>query len=252
MSTLDYLMQMLAQLKAKTDSIPSVRWATVTQTDPLHVLVDGDSEVLPVSPASLVSGMGVGVRVLVLFHARRVTVLGAAGGTPGVPVGSVTAFAGEHVPAGWLLCDGATHSKAQYPALAAVLGATGTGTSFNVPDMRGRFPLGAGRNRANTSSYWGTAAAGQVDMPLGEYAGEYEHTLTVDQMPNHNHGVYSTSSKWVNGAGIYASNVGAGSGWEIVSNWASNANFLDTRKVGGGKAFKSMPPYYSMNFIIKT
>lgn len=251
MSTLDYLMQMLAQLKAKTDSIPSVRWATVTQTDPLRVLVDGDSEVLQVSPASLVSGMGVGVRVLVLFHARRVTVLGAAGGTPGVPVGSVTAFAGEHVPAGWLLCDGATHSKAQYPALAAVLGATGTGTSFNVPDMRGRIPMGAGAPSQNTDNAWGSIQL-QGEWVLGRRVGEYKHGLTVAEMPTHNHAVFGTGSKWASGAGIYASNVGAGSGWEIISNWVSGANYLDTKQAGGNSLHNNVQPSLVVNFIIKT
>ncbi|MBB6333631.1 phage tail protein [Schaalia hyovaginalis] len=251
MSTLDYLMDTLAQVKARAESAASYRWATVTSVRPLRLLFDGEQTPVLREPVNLVGPLEAGQRVWVITVLRRSTIVGRAGGS-GLPTGALLPYAGATPPQGFLLCDGATHPKTQYPALAAVLGATGTGTSFNVPDMRGRFPLGAGRNRANTSSYWGTAAAGQVNIPLGEYAGEYEHTLTVDQMPNHNHGVYSTSSKWVNGAGIYASNVGAGSGWEIVSNWAANANFLDTRKVGGDKAFKSMPPYYSVNFIIKT
>ena len=166
-----------------------------------------------------------------------------------VPTGTMQFFAGATAPDGYLLCDGKQYNTSQYPELAKVLGVTGT--TSNVPDMRGRVPVGAGANRANTSNRWGTVNAGEVNIPRGEYGGVYQQTLTVDQMPNHKHDVYSTSSKWVSGAGIYASNVGAGSGWEIVSNWASGANYLDTKQVGGGKPFKVMPAYRSDNWIIK-
>ena len=73
---------------------------------------------------------------------------------PGTPVGSLVAFAGATAPSGWLLCDGRAVSRTTYSALFAAIGtAWGVGdgsTTFNLPDMRGRFlrgvDNGAGRD----------------------------------------------------------------------------------------------------------
>jgi len=63
-----------------------------------------------------------------------------------VPSGSVTAFAGSSVPAGWLECDGSAVSRTTYAALFAAVGTTyGVGdgsTTFNLPQLRGEFIRG--------------------------------------------------------------------------------------------------------------
>ncbi len=64
---------------------------------------------------------------------------------------------------GWLLCDGAQYNVADYPALAATLGATGE--TFQVPDMRGRTLWGANGNlgatiEAGLPNATGTLSAG--------------------------------------------------------------------------------------------
>ena len=67
---------------------------------------------------------------------------------PAVPVGSMQAFAGSSAPTGWLLCNGTTASRTTYSNLYSVIGTTyGVGdgsTTFGLPDMRGRVPMGAG------------------------------------------------------------------------------------------------------------
>ena len=66
----------------------------------------------------------------------------AAGGISQlVPTGSVLTFAGSAAPTGWLVCDGASLSTTAYASLFAVIGYTfgGSGGSFNLPDLRGRF-----------------------------------------------------------------------------------------------------------------
>jgi hypothetical protein len=68
------------------------------------------------------------------------------------PAGSILPYAGDTAPSGWLLCDGGTYTTTTYPNLYAVVAFRfgGSGTSFKVPDLRGRFlrgrDNGAGRD----------------------------------------------------------------------------------------------------------
>lgn len=102
-------------------------------------------------------------------------------GTPGAPVGAVMPYAGVTTPVGWLVADGQAVSRLQYPELFAAIGTTyGVGdgvTTFNLPDLRGRVPVGvdgvAGRLSSN-------------DL-IGQSSGEERHTLTVGEVPSHSH-----------------------------------------------------------------
>ena len=91
-----------------------------------------------------------------------------------VLVGEIKPYAGSNEPAGWLKCDGRAISRTDYSALFNVIGTTyGTGdgsTTFNLPDLRDRFPVGAGDT-----------------YDAGDTGGEAEVTLTTNQMPSHNH-----------------------------------------------------------------
>lgn len=68
--------------------------------------------------------------------------------TPSVPPGVISPYAGSSAPDGFLLCDGSAVSRTTYSGLFAVTGTTfGTGdgsTTFNLPDLRSRVPLGVG------------------------------------------------------------------------------------------------------------
>lgn len=96
-----------------------------------------------------------------------------------MPVGSVIPFAGASSPdATWLVCDGSAVSRTTYAALFAVLGTTyGVGdgsTTFNIPNMKGRVPVGLD--------------SGQTEFDaLGETGGTKTHTLTESEMPSHTH-----------------------------------------------------------------
>lgn len=65
-----------------------------------------------------------------------------------VPIGMVAPYGGSSAPSGWLLCDGSAVSRTTYAALFAITSTTyGIGdnsTTFNLPDLRSRLPLGAG------------------------------------------------------------------------------------------------------------
>ena len=155
----------------------------------------------------------------------------APSGGASMPAGVITQFAGSTAPTGWLLCNGNAVSRTTYSALFTAIGTTyGTGngsTTFNLPNFQGRVPVGSNTTYA-----------------LGSSGGEATHTLTVDEMPTHNHGtgltgygqITGTGMKWeyVNDRGVYDS------GYDII---------LDK---GGGQAHNNMQPYLTVNYIICT
>jgi len=121
---------------------------------------------------------------------------------PGLlPAGMVIAFAGPNAPPGWLPCNGAAVSRMQYGALFAAIGtAWGTGdgaSTFNVPDLRGRFlrgtDHGAGRDPnagARTSTQDGGATGDAVGSLEGSQFEQHTHAVTD---PGHAHGQVVTA-----------------------------------------------------------
>lgn len=96
------------------------------------------------------------------------------------PAGSIMQYGGSSAPEGWLLCDGSAISRTTYSALFAAIGTTyGTGdgsTTFNLPDLENRVPIGVSDTHG-----------------LGTTGGEETHTLTTEEMPAHGHAARTTS-----------------------------------------------------------
>jgi microcystin-dependent protein len=96
------------------------------------------------------------------------------------PAGVVLPFAGitANVPSGFILCDGSSYPTATYPALFAAIQYShgGSGANFNVPDMRGYTPVGAG-----------AVATGLTNRAVGTKFGEEKHTLVTAELAAHNH-----------------------------------------------------------------
>jgi microcystin-dependent protein len=100
-------------------------------------------------------------------------------------IGEIRAVGFTFPPRGWMECNGAILSIAQNTALFSLLGTTygGNGqTTFALPDLRGRVPVGHGQG-PGLSSY-----------DLGQLAGEEQHTLLVSEMPAHGHGFKARSA----------------------------------------------------------
>lgn len=88
-------------------------------------------------------------------------------------IGTIAIFPYSFAPRGWLACNGQLLPISSYPALFAQIGNTfgGNGsTNFALPDLRDRFPLGAGTTYSQ-----------------GATGGSPSHTLTINQMPAHRH-----------------------------------------------------------------
>ena len=97
---------------------------------------------------------------------------------PYVPAGVINMYGGSSAPTGWLLCDGSAVSRTTYSELFTAISTTyGSGdgsTTFNVPNLSGKVPVG--KDSADTD----------FDT-LGETGGSKTHTLTTAQLPSHTH-----------------------------------------------------------------
>jgi microcystin-dependent protein len=152
-----------------------------------------------------------------------------------VPTGSITAFAGSTAPSNFLLCDGTAVSRTTYAELFALISTTygvGDGTStFNVPNLKGRVPVG----RDSTQTEFDT---------LGETGGAKTHTLVIGEIPSHNHEIQRTNSA--------ATSVAADASNVYETKNGTGATYTSTQNSGGGGAHNNLQPYLVLNFIIKT
>jgi microcystin-dependent protein len=93
-----------------------------------------------------------------------------------LPPGIIVPYGGTTAPAGWLMCDGTAQSRVTYSALFALIGTTyGAGdgsTTFNLPNLQGRVPVGK-----NTATF----------SVLGQTGGEETHVIVTGEMPIHTH-----------------------------------------------------------------
>lgn len=190
----------------------------------------GGQHVVAGVPAS-VQGVTVDQWVQVAITDRTAIVQAVMTGDPPTPPGAVMMWTTATAPGGWLLCDGSAVSRTTYAALFAAIGTTyGAGdgsTTFNVPNLKGRVPVG----RDSGDSSFDT---------LGETGGAKTHTLTVGEMPAHTHTTALHGSYRVQGT--FPSDV-----YGAVSGGAEG-----TSSAGSGQAHNNLQPYLVLNFIIRT
>lgn len=166
---------------------------------------------------------------------------------PEVPTGVLYPYAGSTAPSGYLLCDGSAISRTTYSALFAVLSTTyGAGdgsTTFNLPDCRGRMPVGAGNDgtAANNATRTRGDKGGDTRMPT------HNHSIT-DPGHVHTYGVYGGS---FSGGGAAASNFTPYGLAENRSTSNNSTNITGTNNQGSGTG-ENMPPFVVTNYIIKT
>jgi microcystin-dependent protein len=111
------------------------------------------------------------------LEAANNTITGRLASTNGgTPAGVISQFAGSSAPTGYLLCEGQSVSTTTYSDLFAAIGYSygGSGSSFVIPNLKGRIPVG--RDATQT----------EFDA-LGESGGAKTVTLSTDQMPSHSH-----------------------------------------------------------------
>jgi microcystin-dependent protein/alpha-tubulin suppressor-like RCC1 family protein len=101
-------------------------------------------------------------------------------------IGNIYAYAGSTAPYGTFICDGTAYSRSTYPGLFAVIGtAYGAGdgsTTFNVPDLRGRFIRGISGTSTNDPD-----AASRIASNTGGNTGNQIGSLQADNFASHTH-----------------------------------------------------------------
>ena len=107
-----------------------------------------------------------------------------------------------NIPTGWVLCDG----------------------NNSTPDLRNRFVVGAGNSYS-----------------VGDNGGADSVTLSVDQIPSHNHSAQTVAGSWSNQYSI-----------KFTAGRQPNYTTLSTNNTGGGQAHENRPPYYALCYIMKT
>lgn len=160
-------------------------------------------------------------------------------------------------PAGWLLCDGSAVNRTTYADLFNAIGTSyGVGdgtTTFNVPDFRGRGPVGAGTGSGLTARALGQTGGEEAHiLTLGELA-QHSHTVTD---PQHSHGINSpgglivvqdnTATNGIVGGAIQKMQ---GRGDVTINNGATGITVQNT---GSNTAHNNMQPYGVATFVIKT
>jgi microcystin-dependent protein len=164
-------------------------------------------------------------------------------------IGQIIIFAGNFAIRSYAMCNGQILPIAQNTALFSILGTTygGNGqTTFALPDLRGRVPIHMGQG-PGLSSY-----------SLGQVAGNETTTLTTNNMPSHNHGLFSNAGGKGNVAVPTNNFIGVGnvpSSSETTNNFnsAAGANPLAPGSIGltgGNQPFNNIQPYLVLNFLI--
>lgn len=153
-------------------------------------------------------------------------------------IGEIAIFPWGWAPKGWLPCEGQVMTIQQNPALYALLGIAYGGdgrTTFNLPDLRGRIPVGGYNN--------------------GVKAGAETVTLASNQVPPHIHYMQVSSR---NGTGrsvrnaVYAK---VTSGENLYASMSTPVVPIDPTMIaatGGGAGHNNMQPYLTLAYYIAT
>lgn len=157
----------------------------------------------------------------------------SSGGISGdtLPIGSMIPYGNATPPTNWLVCDGSAVSRITYAELFSVIGTSyGAGdgsTTFNLPNKKGKVSVGLNASDTDFNT-------------IGKTSGEKKHTLTVDEIPSHTHGINFDQMWEFGGTDSIATTSGG--------PYGGNGYIKNT---GGGQSHNNLQPYEVDCWIIK-
>lgn len=171
-------------------------------------------------------------------------------------LGEVRIFAGNFAPRSWAFCEGQLLPISSNSALFSILGTIYGGdgrTTFALPDLRGRAPIGQGNG------------PGLSDRREGAKGGRETNTLTTAQIPSHNHSgtIHANNGSGTTGdptgqfpAGMVGRTLGTPPENVQASVYATggtvnmNSGSLVVSNTGGGQSVNNMQPWIAIYYII--
>jgi microcystin-dependent protein len=183
-----------------------------------------------------------------------------------IPTGCVWMFGMSNMPAGWLLCDGTLQQVTTFPNLFAAIGTNFGGdgvTTFGVPDLTDRFPVGQSVAKPIDGVPGGAAVASiaVANLPPHTHSIAHNHTAkNTSSAGQHDHSVHMSTSDGSaqslrRGSGSYTDGPGP-----VLSD-GSHVHSVDLGNYVGntsstlnaaGSPLNVMPPYQALAFGIKT
>lgn len=188
-----------------------------------------------------------------------------------IPAGAIMPWAGTGaIPDGWLLCDGQTVLRSSYPGLFAAIGeAYGAGdgsTTFQVPNLKGRVPVGIDASQSEFASA-GKSGGSKASVATHSHdIADHSHSGTTGSMSanaSHAHAYVLGYRDDGNFTGVSGQNPAAdgpgafGNGTSTASASTDHSHAFTTSKVNGaasasvGMASGNLQPFISLSFLVK-
>jgi len=165
-------------------------------------------------------------------------------------IGEVKMFAGNFSPKNWAFCEGQLLPISQNQSLFSLLGTIYGGdgrSSFGLPDLRGRNPIGPGQG-PGLSNYNLGARPGVETVTLKETqvpAHTYTATVTVNADSDAGNSTSPSGTVWAN----HTEEIHAYGNTQNTT-MAANAVAVSNANAGGGEAHENRPPQLAIYYII--